>query len=667
MKIEIVKLVLHNFKGQKHLEVPLNPGMNTITGRNSTGKTTIFDSFAWALFGKDSEDRTDFNVKTLNADGEPEHHLEHSVELTLKVDEQNISFKRILEEKWTKPKGQKEAIFSGHETSYSVNDVPCSMKEYNLKVETICRPDVFKFITNPLYFPSMPWNKQREILTVIAGTMPEVQPSEALAELLGRITGKTLKEYKAEIKKKKDLAQAELDGIEPRIKENDLKKTEVLALGYDYPAIEKNISAIQHEIAGVDQTIAEVAKQKDAAGQKRMSIQQEINNLKIAQQRIETEVRIAANGAGETAKIEFERLTAQLKAKQTAKTDTEATIRSENANLTVIEKKITDLRAEWYTENDKRMNISDDILACPTCGREFEESQVEEKKAALALKFNESKARRLAEIETEGKALATRKDKITALILSLTSDLSKIETEIFELTQQREAAEKALPQEVVSISPLLEAHEEYQKNLTEIARLEQSLTTITVPGVETYQAKRRELDADLSRLNAVLSTKNTITECDTRIEQLKSNQRKLAQVIADYERDENTIMDYTRTYVRIVEERVNSMFKIARFKMFNILINGSEEETCECMVNGVPFRDLNNGMKITAGFDIINTLSDYYHIYAPIFLDNAESLSVLPETRSQVIGLYVTEDTTLHINGKPTAKNAAPILETINA
>jgi len=324
---------------------------------------------------------------------------------------------------------------------------------------------------------------------------------------------------------------------------------------------------------------------------------------------------------------------------------------------------ITDLRAEWHTENDKRMNISDDILACPTCGREFEESQVNEKKAALALKFNESKARRLAEIETEGKALATRKDKITALILSLTSDLSKIETEIFELTQQREAAEKALPQEVVSISPLLEAHEEYQKNLTEIARLEQSLTTITVPGVETYQAKRRELDADLSRLNAVLSTKNTITECDTRIEQLKSNQRKLAQVIADYERDENTIMDYTRTYVRIVEERVNSMFKIARFKMFNILINGSEEETCECMVDGVPFRDLNNGMKITAGFDIINTLSDYYHIYAPIFLDNAESLSVLPETRSQVIGLYVTEDTTLHINGKPTAKNAAPILD----
>lgn len=667
MKIEIVKLVLHNFKGQKHLEVPLNEGMNSVQGRNATGKTTIFDAFSWCLFGKDSDDRTDFNVKTLNPDGEPEHHLEHSVELTLKVDDQKITFKRVFEEQWTKPKGQKEQIFSGHTTSYYVNDVPCSMKEYNLKVETICRPDVFKFITNPLYFPLMAWSKQREILTVIAGTMPEVQPSEALAELLGRITGKTLKEYKAEIKKKKDLAQAELDGIEPRIKENDLKKTGVLELGYDYPAIEKELAAIRLEISGIDQTIAEVAKQKDAAGQKRLEIQAKINNLKIDQQRIETETRIMANSAGESAKMEFDRLTTQLKAKQTAKTDTEATINSENANLAVIEKKISDLRAEWHTENDKRMNISDDILACPTCGREFDESQVNEKKAALALKFNESKARRLAEIESEGKTLASRKEDKTALILSLTSDLSQIETEIFELTQRRDAAEKALPQEVVSITPMLEAHEQYQKNREEISALEQSLTTITVPGVEQYQARRRELDTDLARLNAVFQTRTIITDCDARIEQLKAEQKRLAQVIADYEKDENTMLDHTKAKIRVVEERVNSMFKIARFKMFNILINGSEDETCECMVRGVPFRDLNNGMKIAAGIDIINTLSNYYHINAPIFIDNAEAINVIPETRSQVIGLFVTEDANLHINGKPAAKNAAPILETINA
>jgi len=666
MKIEIANITLRNFKGQKHLEVPLHEGFNNISGRNSTGKTTIFDSFLWCLFGRDSEDRTDFNVKTLNPDGQPEHHLEHSVELTLKVDDQKITFKRVLEEKWTKPKGKEVAMFTGHETSYYVNDVPCSMKEYNLKVETICRPDVFKFITNPLYFPTMPWNKQREILKSIAGEIT-VPTSKAFTELIDRINGLTLKEYRAQLADKKDLAEKEQKTIEPRIKENDLKKTAVLELGYDYDAIEKDISAKQHEIALIDQTISEVAQQKDAAGQKRLEIQTKINNLKIAQGRIESEVRIAANSRGDNAKIAYERITNQLKAKQRDKADTEAVINNENANLTIIEKKITDLRAEWHTENNKRMNISDDILACPTCGRNFDTEQVEAKKASIAVKFNESKAKRLVEIEMEGKSLAARKDEKTALVLSLTSDLSRIEAEIFELTQQRDEAEKNLPQEVVSIFPLLEVHEEYQKNIIEIATLEQSLTTITVPGVEEYQAKRREYDTDLARLKAALQTRDTITDADARIEQLKADQQRLAQLIANYERDENIIIEHTRNYVRIVEGAVNKMFKIARFKMFNVLINGSEDETCECMVNGVPFRDLNNGMKIMAGIDIINTLSGYYHIQAPIFLDNAESVSEPLDTKAQLIGLYVTEENTLHINGHPAKKEETPIIETINA
>jgi chorismate mutase len=313
------------------------------------------------------------------------------------------------------------------------------------------------------------------------------------------------------------------------------------------------------------------------------------------------------------------------------------------------------------------MNVTDDILACPTCGRDFDAEQVETKKASLAIKFNESKAKRLAEIQSEGQNLATRKEAIKGHIMSATSDLSTIETDIFKLTQGKEEAEKNLPPEVVSITPMLEAHEEYQKNTKEIASLEQSLTTITVPGVEEYQTRRREMDTDLARMTSVLNTRNTIKECDARIEQLKADQQRLAQLIANYERDEEIITEHTRAYVRIVEERVNSMFKVARFKMFNILINGSEEETCECMVNGVPFRDLNNGMKITVGIDIINTLSDYYHIHAPVFIDNSEGLSVMPETNSQIIGLYVTEHESLHINGKPAAKQPATILESINA
>jgi hypothetical protein len=79
--------------------------------------------------------------------------------------------------------------------------------------------------------------------------------------------------------------------------------------------------------------------------------------------------------------------------------------------------------------------------------------------------------------------------------------------------------------------------------------------------------------------------------------------------------------------------------------MFENQINGGISETCIATVNGVPFADLNNGMKINAGLDIIKGLQKVKNIKAPIFIDNAESITSyldLPDT--QFIKLYVSEN-----------------------
>lgn len=49
-------------------------------------------------------------------------------------------------------------------------------------------------------------------------------------------------------------------------------------------------------------------------------------------------------------------------------------------------------------------------------------------------------------------------------------------------------------------------------------------------------------------------------------------------------------------------------------------------------------------MKINAGLDIINTLTDYYKFQAPIFIDNRESVNEIVDIKSQVINLVVTKD-----------------------
>ena len=92
------------------------------------------------------------------------------------------------------------------------------------------------------------------------------------------------------------------------------------------------------------------------------------------------------------------------------------------------------------------------------------------------------------------------------------------------------------------------------------------------------------------------------------------------------------------------------MFSYVSWRMFKQLVNGESEETCEAMINGVPFSDANSGAKIHAGFDIIKVLSKHYGMTAPCFVDNSESLSEFPKTESQTIKLYVTEDETLIIN-----------------
>ena len=75
--MKLTKLELLNFKGLKSFAIDFN-GDVVIRGDNATGKTTVFDSVCWLLFGKDSLDRADFEIKTLDG-GEPIHKVNQDV------------------------------------------------------------------------------------------------------------------------------------------------------------------------------------------------------------------------------------------------------------------------------------------------------------------------------------------------------------------------------------------------------------------------------------------------------------------------------------------------------------------------------------------------------------------------------------------------------------
>ena len=94
----------------------------------------------------------------------------------------------------------------------------------------------------------------------------------------------------------------------------------------------------------------------------------------------------------------------------------------------------------------------------------------------------------------------------------------------------------------------------------------------------------------------------------------------------------------------MVEKPINKMFSIVQFKLFKKNINGGEEPCCIGMVNGVPYPDVNYAGKVQAGLDVIRTMSVMYDIQAPIFIDNRESVTAIPNMNTQIINLIKNKD-----------------------
>ena len=90
-----------------------------------------------------------------------------------------------------------------------------------------------------------------------------------------------------------------------------------------------------------------------------------------------------------------------------------------------------------------------------------------------------------------------------------------------------------------------------------------------------------------------------------------------------------------------MKQSINSHFEYARFKMFNVLVNGNIEECCETTYKGVPYRSMNNAARMNVGLDIINALTKYFKVDAPVFIDNAEAVTSFIPCHSQVIQLFV--------------------------
>ena len=221
-KIILKSLHLVNFKQFKEKELTFSDNLTIISGANRVGKTTIFDSFTWCLFGKNAADQTAsgknaFQIKTNGPDGEPIPKIEHSVEAVLDVNGIEYVFKRELREKWGNVKGREEQTLISDETKCSVNGIDVKVSVYQQRVNEIVNNELFKMLTSITYFANLDWQKQREILLSMCGgiTLADVAKGNALFEKTLQILGKRdLDLFKKSLVRQTNIIQNDLDDID---------------------------------------------------------------------------------------------------------------------------------------------------------------------------------------------------------------------------------------------------------------------------------------------------------------------------------------------------------------------------------------------------------------------------------------------------------------------
>ena len=651
MKQVILKsLSLCNFKGEKERTTNFNADVTTISGGNGMGKSRHFDAFVWLLFGKDTQDRKDYEVKT-RINGEELHNVECSVSGVIVVDGQEITLKRAFVEDWVKPHGKVERVFKGNHTECWWNETPVNVTEYGKRVAAIIDSSLFKMITNPTFFVNMGWKMQREQLFQLAGTITDSEIASQKPEfslLLDKISGKSLADFKKELSARKKRLQDELGQIQPRIDQTHKMKPE----NEDFHAIEMEIERIDKEIADIDNAIADITAAIRRQYEAEQDKQKRVNALKSECQQILFDAKTKAQNAAFEANATRRELESKVKDKEREVEQARKDINAGRVEIAKIHReieKIKDeqdkLRSDWFAENEKAYNGE---TTCPHCGQDLPEDMVSKAREvfnkAQSDKCNAISAKgiqlgeQVAEFDAKVADIQANVDKTTKTLDTLNAELDALKNEWFEIPVVDAAA--VIPELIP----------EWVAKQKEIANIESTISSDN-SGVDTtdLQAQKAELNKTRGEFVARLANRATIARCEKEIADLEAKGKDLAQQIADAEREEYTIEQFTKTKIEECENRINAMFKVVSFRLFEYTIEGNPVETCIPTINGVPYGSANTASKINAGLDIINTLCKFYGVCAPVFIDNRESINEIVATESQIINLVVNNDKFLTI------------------
>ncbi len=689
MEIKINTLTLRNFKGVREATFIFGGRNARIEGENGTGKSTVFDAFTWLLFGKDHRglDWTNFDLKPIDPETkEPIHGLEHSVEAELTIDGARRTLRRVVTEDWVKPRGVAEKVLKGHKQAFFIDGIDTATKKaYDAAIAQWIDEGVFKLLTNPHYFIDdsyTDWKSRRKAILSLLDNTGKDELRERFADLVAEMNGEPMEQFRkrvaAEKKANKDrLAEATA---------NIAAWQKALPDEIDTAAVKAQITSIEEErdrriediktkIADIDAGIEDINKANQDRNDTISALHRKVTDLLLKQEAYiagklnEADKALAgtkeeynkADSESWTAANELAQIDSQIKAAQ-QEAKTQQAFRDHDAEV------LRELGVQ-YTKIRERMFTWQTMDVCPTCGQPFPKEKIAADEEEAHRKFVENQKKEMDSIVARAtdikKAIAEedaliqgKEDLVRGLKIKRNGVAARMDAAEARKAQlakvpgpDREALEREARRESGFLALVREEHDTNAKIL-ELSN--------EVVSVEALLTDRRRLESEVmaaykeaegqSRTYQDLLVKDSLRQrTQEMIAKEEERQRTFADEVARLERLEFRASEYVKAEIDSQETAINSLFRVCRWKMFSQTIDGGLTEMCEVTnPDGVPYRSMNDAMRILCGMDVIRVFSEFYGVTAPIFVDNAESITRKSfDTPAQVIRLIVREGSEL--------------------
>lgn len=653
---KIIELNLKNFKGKKEFSLKANGKDLTVKGRNESGKTTIYDAFTWLLFGKDSLNRADFSVKTLDEEGNVAYPgIDHEVEGVFEVDGKKLTLKRTHAENWVKKRGSAKKEKAGHKNKFYIDEEPVQKKVYTDKINEIIpsktkeseSEKAFRLLTSHTYFNEvLNWKDRRNILIELAGDVTDEEltnENKDLEQLLDKLEGRTVESYKNIVNSRRKKINEELDTIPVRIDEIHLSIPDVR--GLDRKALEGMAVNIKEKIKAKNSEINDIRSGAEINNKKK-----ELSDLELSLKEIKNKHGQDINNDIYKAQAGLQEAQSNIRLLESQIDNDSRMVESNQKQIDFIDEKVKELRKEYATQKSIEFSYEGDCN-CPVCKQELPEDQIEDARQKALESFNKMKSEKLETIIKNAEGFKKEIETLEESNKKTNSTIEKVEKEL-NSTRKKEVQLQDDLENLKSNVTDINDNVEYKNTKDRIKDVHDQINYLEASANDSIGSVEKDINALEYQLKEVQDDLNKIDMADKtkdRMAELENKEQELSRQLEDLDKDLYLIDEHTKTKVSLIESKINSKFKYARFKLFEKQINDGIREICDTTYKGIPYgKGLNTADCINVGLDIIDVLSKHYGLQAPIFVDNAESVINLAEIDTQVIRLKV-EDQDLEV------------------